>query len=326
MSSPRDHYEVLGIPRSAGEAEIKSAYRKLARELHPDRNKAPDAAARFSEVQQAYDVLSDPGRRKVYDQYGHEGPRGHFDARTRSGTGASPWGVENVHFEGADMSDIFESIFGGAGIGTGDGFGAARGSGFGRSATGTAGRARAGKPRDLETTIEIDFVTAALGGKRLIRVGSPNPKDIEVTIPRAFPDAGKLRIRGEGAPSRGGQPGDLILTVRVAKHPYFTRSDLNLELELPVSIVEAALGAAVSVPTLTGKVEIKVPPGTSSGQRLRLKGLGLRDEAGTTGDLFVVIKIVAPPDKFLEPAERATLEKLGQRLPSPRQGPFWDAR
>jgi len=144
-----------------------------------------------------------------------------------------------------------------------------------------------------------------------------------VKIPRGFSDGGKLRVRGAGsAPSRGGTAGDLILTVRVAAHPWFKRQNLDLELELPLSIAEAALGTRVNVPTLTGKVELSVPPGTSSGQRLRLKGLGVRDEAGNTGDLFVVAKVVAP--KSLSPEDKSLLENLGARLPSVRSGGAWE--
>lgn len=315
MSTPRDHYEVLGVPKSAGEAEIKSAYRRLARELHPDRNKAPDAAAKFNEVQQAYDVLSDAGKKKVYDQYGHAQPGAEFR------TGQPGWsGAGGGGFDGADISDVFESIFGGMNAG-GASAGPGGFSGFGRAGAAT-GRARAGKARDAESTIEIDFTTAALGGTRTIRVGDSPARDIDVVIPKAFSDGGRLRVRGAGMPSaRGGPAADLILTVRVARHPLFRRDGLNLELDVPISIAEAALGARVSVPTLTGSVELSIPPGTSSGQRLRLKGLGIQDESGHAGDLFAVAKLIAP--KSLEPDERAALENMGKRMGSVREGPLW---
>jgi DnaJ-class molecular chaperone len=332
MPTPRDHYETLGVPRSAGEAEIKSAYRKLARELHPDRNKAPDAATKFNEVQQAYDVLSDASKKKVYDQYGHF-PPGSPGSPGDFRTGRSPWGDagggggHGGGFDGADISDVFESIFGGMNAGAAGGPGGMGGGGFGgfgRGTGATAGKARAGRARDAESTIEVDFTTAALGGTRAIRVGDPPDKarDIEVTIPRAFADGGRLRVRGAGFPSsRGGPPGDLILTVRVAKHPLFRRDGLNLELDLPISLPEAALGAKINVPTLTGRVDLSIPPGTSSGQRLRLKGLGIKDDAGNAGDLFAVAKIVAP--KSLEPDEQVALEKMGKRLGCVREGPMW---
>jgi len=317
MPTPRDHYEVLGVPRSAGEAEIKAAYRRLARELHPDRNKATDAAAKFNEVQQAYDVLSDAGKKKVYDQYGHAHPGTEFRTGHPGWSGAGVPGAGG--FDGADISDVFESIFGG--MNTGETGGPGGYSGFGRGGAAT-GRARAGKARDAESTIEIDFTTAALGGTRTIRVGESPTRDIDVVIPKAFNDGGRLRVRGAGMPStRGGPAGDLILTVRVARHPLFRRDTLNLELDVPISIAEAALGARVSVPTLTGSVELSIPPGTSSGQRLRLKGLGILDEAGKAGDLFAVAKVVAP--KSLEPDEREALEKLGKRMGSVREGPLW---
>jgi DnaJ-class molecular chaperone len=330
MPTPRDHYETLGIPRSAGEAEIKSAYRKLARELHPDRNKAPDAAVKFNEVQQAYDVLSDASKKKIYDQYGHFPPGSPGSGGPDFRGGRAPWGDAGGPgpgggFDGADISDVFESIFGGMNAGAAGGPGGMGGGGFGGFGRGTtAGKARAGKARDAESTIEVDFTTAALGGTRAIRVGDPPDKarDIEVTIPKAFADGGRLRVRGAGFPSsRGGPPGDLILTVRVAKHPLFRRDGLNLELDLPISLPEAALGAKINVPTLTGSVDLSIPPGTSSGQRLRLKGLGIKDDSGNAGDLFAVAKIVAP--KSLEPDEQAALEKMGKRLGCVREGPLW---
>lgn len=308
--SKRDFYEILGVPRSAGEAEIKSAYRRLARELHPDRNKATDAAARFAEVQEAYDTLSDAAKRKMYDQYGHAGP-GFAGVGGGPGRGGVRWSSEG--YEGADVGDIhdvFESIFGGGG------FGAAR-AGPGRS----AGKARPGKARDAEASIEVDFATAALGGKRTIRVGDAPGKEIEIAIPRGFADGGKLRVRGAGATgARGGSAGDLILTVHVAPHPLLRRKDLDLEIDLPVTIAEAALGAAVSVPTLTGKVELIVPPGSSSGQRLRMKGLGIRTDSAT-GDLFAVIRVMAP--KHLDPRDRDALKAMSERLETPRGGPLW---
>lgn len=307
--SKRDFYEILGVPRSAGEAEIKSAYRRLARELHPDRNKAPDASTRFAEVQEAYDTLSDAPKRKMYDQYGHAGPG--FSGAGGPGRGGVRWSTDG--FEGGDVGDIhdvFESIFGGGG-----GFGARAGTGR------TAGKARPGKARDTEASIEVDFATAALGGKRTIRVGDAPAKEIEITIPRGFADGGKLRVRGAGAPGlRGGAPGDLILTIHVAPHPLLRRKDLDLEIDLPVTIAEAALGASVSVPTLTGKVELTVPPGSSSGQRLRLKGLGIRADSGT-GDLFAVIKVVVP--RTLDPRDQAALKAMSERLESPRTGTLW---
>lgn len=326
---PRDPYEVLGVPRSAGEAEIKSAYRKLARELHPDRNKAPDAAAKFNEVQNAYDTLSDTAKKKIYDQYGHTPPGAGMGADFRGGR--SPWGDSGggggggsggpTGFDSADIHDVFETIFGGMNAGAAGGPGGM--GGFGRAGT-ASGKARAGKARDAESTIEVDFTTAALGGKRSIRVGDPPApvRDIEVTIPRAFADGGRLRVRGAGfQSSRGGTPGDLILTVRVAKHPLFRRDNLNLELDLPISMPEAALGAKVNVPTLTGSVELSIPAGTSSGQRLRLKGLGLKDDSGNVGDLYAVAKIIAP--RALEPDEKAAFEKLAQRIAPVREGPLW---
>lgn len=314
MPEKPDYYQTLGVPRSADESAIKSAYRRLARELHPDRNKAPDAAERFSRVQEAYDVLSDAEKRRLYDQYGHSPPG------TSAGPGGSVrWthtGPGGVHIDESEMGDIFEQIFGGNVGGTGP-FG-----GFGRQAAGT-GRARAGKARDTEASIEVDFMTAALGGERSIRVAGPITREIDVKIPKGFPDGGKLRVRGGGAPSaRGGAAGDLILTVHVAKHPWFRRIGKDVEIDVPLTITEAALGASLSIPSLTGRVELTIPAGTSSGQRLRLKGLGIRDESGPPGDLFAVTRIVAP--KSLTTDDRAILEKLAGRIGNVRTGPPWE--
>lgn len=316
MPSKRDHYDVLGVHRSAGDAEIKSAYRKLARELHPDRNKAPDAAVKFAEVQEAYDALSDTEKRRIYDQFGHNPPG---SSGFGSGNGAGAGGVRyswsgGSPFGDSDVGDIFESIFGGAAAGGGP-------FGGGRAAPTGHARAKPGKARDTEAVIEVDFMTAALGGSRTVRVGDATPREIDVKIPRGQPEGGRLRVRGGGMPGpRGGPPGDLLLTVHIAKHPYFRREGLNVELDLPLNIAEASLGAKLNVPTLTGSVELSIPPGASSGQRLRLKGLGIKDESGSVGDLFAVVKLVAP--KSLDPADRSALEELGTRLENPRGAHF----
>jgi len=348
MGAKRDYYEVLGVSRGASADELRAAHRKLARKFHPDVNKSPDAAAKFAEIQEAYDVLSDSEKRKVYDQFGHAGLSGEFAAQpggggwsgggspgesvyTWSNIGGRPSGGFGGDFTPDDVSSIFEEIFGaqpgrpGGGFGFGRGVGAGRGSPFGAQAR---AKSRPRRGEDVEHPIHVDFRTAALGGTMTIKVDrGGSTQTIEVTIPKAVKDGQRLRVRGAGAPSaNGAAAGDLILVVRVDPDPLFRRDPerpLDLVLDLPLTIAEASLGATVNVPTLEeGRmVELSVPPGTSSGQRLRIKGLGLRNEAGESGDLHAVAKIVAP--KNLNQTDRKLLEELAKRLPDPRVGPEW---
>lgn len=337
MPTKRDLYDVLGIARSASADEIKSAYRKLARQYHPDVNKGKDAPARFNEVQEAYEVLSDAEKRKMYDQFGHAG------VGAQPGAGAGPYAGQRWPYSGGggdpesgtytwsniggrpsgagggdfDMGSIFEEIFGGAGAAEG-----ARGGSRGFGARAKA-RSKNARGRDITHDITVDFLTAARGGTETLRVDrGGSSQTIDVTIPAGISDGTKLRVRGAGAPSSGtGGAGDLILTVNVGAHPIFRRDGLDILLDLPLSISEATLGKALSVPTLTGKAEVTIPPGTSSGQKLRLRGQGIKSSAGETGDLYVVAKIVAP--KTLSDADREALRKLGERLPPARTGSEW---
>jgi len=334
MAKKRDYYKVLGVDRNATADQIKSAYRKVARQLHPDVNKAPDASERFAEAQEAYDVLSDPEKRKVYDRIGHEaytsggaaagagarsgahrGPGG--ATYTWSNVGGGGFGGANDEFDLDDISSIFEGLFGG---GRGSGFGGGRSEvGAGRA------RARSARGRDIASEIQVPFETALQGGKQTVRISrGGSPQTIDVTIPKSTEDGARLRIRGAGQPSAAtGPAGDLILTIRVAPHPLFRREELDISLDLPVTIAEATLGATVSVPTPTGSVQLKVPPGSASGSKLRLRGRGVETQDGRRGDLYAVIKIVAPKPAELTDADRDALEKIGQRLPNPRKGQGW---
>ncbi|MFT5423489.1 MAG: DnaJ-class molecular chaperone [Phycisphaerales bacterium] len=330
----RDFYDVLGVSRTATEAQIKAAYRKLARKLHPDVNKADDAQARFSELQEAYEALSDAEKRKVYDRFGHAGvgagaggagPAGwgrgggggpHYTWSNVGGpgggaSGASGGGGSNPFAE-EDLGSVFESFFGSRG----EGFGA-RGHREGRGGVGAQGPSERGA--DVQHEIVIDFAAAAAGGTRdieIVRDGSR--KTITVKIPKAVLDGTKLRVRKEGhpAPRRGGPAGDLILTVRVKRHPTLRRGTgraaepadtLDLSLDLPVSIADATLGGTVPVQTLGGEVTLTIPPGTSSGAKLRLKGRGLSRESGRAGDLFAVVQVRTPQPAELTPELRAAL-------------------
>ncbi|MFG0307372.1 MAG: DnaJ C-terminal domain-containing protein [Phycisphaerales bacterium JB040] len=306
--SKRDWYSVLGVERSASPEEIKAAYRKLARKLHPDVNKSPDAQQKFSELQEAYETLSDPEKRKLYDRFGHAAESAGFrPGGGGGGGGGAHYTWSNVAggdpFGDEDLGSVFESIFG------------ARGQGFGGRARGPS-RARGG---DVRHSITVDFETAALGGERTLELtrGSEH-KTISVKIPRAVVDGTKLRVRGEGSPGPGGgPPGDLIVTVHVASHPTLRRgtgrageaSDtLDLSTDVTISVADACLGAGVPVRTLEGEVTVTVPPGTSSGARLRLKGKGLESPSGRRGDLFALVKIEAPGPGSLTPELRAALE------------------
>ncbi|HEX6601063.1 MAG TPA: DnaJ C-terminal domain-containing protein [Solirubrobacterales bacterium] len=292
----RDYYEVLGVPRGAGDEEIRSAYRKLAREYHPDVNKDPGAEDRFKEVSEAYEVLRDPDKRAKYDSLGANWKAGE-DVSGTSGFGGGSSGFGGG-FGGGDgqgfaddggFSDFFESFFGGR-RGASPGF-----EGFSM---------RGG---DQEATIEVTLEEAARGGKRKISLA--DGRDFEVRIPPGVRDGQKIRLAGQGGEGASGGPaGDLYLRVRIKRHPRFRREDDDLVVEVPVAPWEAALGATVPVPTLDGSAKVKVPAGSSSGRRLRLRGEGMPGPGGRKGDLYASVRIVVP--KALEKRERELFEEL----------------
>jgi curved DNA-binding protein len=321
MARPRDYYEVLGVSRDASADEIRKAYRRLARRYHPDVNKDPDAAERFAEITEAYDVLNDPERRKTYDQFGHAGvgagaasaaggpfrPGGFSGWAGRGGgfrPGASP-------FEAGDIGSIFEEMFSARG-----------GSPFARAETRQPPPMRG---RNLEHKLTVSFLTAARGGKESLRLtvpGASSTQTVDVTIPPGIDSGAKLRVKGKGQPgSRGAPPGDLILTVEVGAHPLFRRDGLDLLVEVPITLSEAGLGATVSVPLLDGTAEIKIPLGASSGRKLRLKGRGITDAKGRKGDFLAVIQIVAPAG--LSQRGRDLLKELAGELKNPRESGPW---
>ena len=306
---PRDYYEVLGITRGASDDDIRKAHRRLAKEFHPDRNKSPEAAKRFSEAQEAYDTLSDPQKRKAYDQFGHAGAAGNpFGGGQPSASG--PW--QNVNPE--DLEDML----GGLG-GIGDFL---RGGGVGsRGRTGRTSRStsRAGSNIEIETT--VDFTTAAVGGVRSVTVRGEDgkPTTIDVRIPPGVSSGSPMRIAGRGNPGMGGGPaGDLILHIQVAPHPHFRRDGLDILIDVPITIAEATLGTKVSVPLLKGMVDVRVPVGTSSGTRLRVPGKGIAPLGKGAGDFYAVIRIAAPPS--LSDQDQKALQEIGERLPNPREG------
>jgi curved DNA-binding protein len=305
----RDYYQALGVARDASSEEIRRAYRRLAREYHPDVNKDPGAEDRFKEVSEAYDVLRDREKRDRYDRLGagwRAGPgvsgAGGFEEAVRGGDGFRDVRVE---FGDGDFSDIFESVLGGRGRG---------GRRAGRS--GSGGFSIPGA--DQEAVLEISLQEAARGGRRRI---SLDGRDLEVEIPRGVRDGQRIRLAGEGEPGiGGGARGDLYLRIRLRRDPRFRVEGRDLYTDLPVTAWEAALGAEVPVATLDGSARVKVPPGSSSGRRLRLRGQGLPGSGGAPdGDLYAIVEIHVP--KRLTKQERELFERLASASKfNPRRG------
>ncbi len=286
----RDPFQVLGVASDADDDAIKKAYRRLAQQHHPDRN--PDdasAEARFKEISQAYAVLSDPARRRAYAEFGSIAFDPNFDpTRARaaahgagagaffdaSGGGASPFG---------DLGSLFEDLLGGR----------------------PPREPRRRRGGDLETTLQLDFVDAALGCEQRIELQRPNPdgpgtrtEKLTIHVPPGVADNGRIRLGGKGSPgSAGGPPGDLFARIRVRPHPLFRRLDSDVHLEASISVTEAVLGTDFEIPTLDGRVMLHVPAGTDSGSKLRLRGKGIPNRnASGAGDLYVNIRIRVPKD------------------------------
>ncbi|AQX79184.1 molecular chaperone DnaJ [Plantibacter flavus] len=290
----KDFYKVLGVKKDVTPAELKKVYRKLARQYHPDSNPGDaKAEAKFKEISEAHSVLGDPEQRKEYDAVRAMGGGARF---TAPGAGGGQGGFE----------DVFGSMFGGGGGGrqsysyqqTPQGYEDILGGMFGQGGFGqtTGGFRGYGGPtpgRDITAHTTIDFITATQGDT--ISLQTSEGRTIKVKIPAGVSDGQKIRLRGKGQPSPdGGEPGDIVVTVSVRKHPVFERDGLNLRVTVPVTFVEAALGATIEVPTLGGDpVKLRVAPGTPSGRVLRVKGRGVATTKGT-GDLLAVVQIVVP--------------------------------
>ncbi|MEO7635855.1 MAG: DnaJ C-terminal domain-containing protein [Sphingomicrobium sp.] len=304
-----DLYQRLGIQRGASEAEIKKAYRSLAKQLHPDRNQDnPNAAKRFGEITQAYDVLSDKDKRGRYDrgEIDEEGnPKSPFGGggfgggrapggNARGGGGQPGGGFDNFNFGGApgsvdpaDLSDLFEGLFNSAGGGararqSGGGF-----SGFRQKARGPQ------KGADLAYRLKIPFTDAVALKSQRITLG--DGKTIDLKLPNGVDQGSKIRLGGKGAEAPGGR-GDAIVTIEIAPHAFFTREGKNIRLLLPVTLKEAVLGAKVKVPTPEGPVMLSVPKGSSSGKVLRLAGRGFTGKDGKRGDQLVTVHVELPAD------------------------------
>lgn len=327
----RDYYDVLGVKRDASEDQIKAAYRKLARKHHPDLNPGDKSAEeRFKELQNAYSVLSDPETRKKYDQFGEnwrvmseaqaagqQAPPGWEGFRAAGGPSSGGFDFSSFDFGGGGgSSSIFDELF----------------SRAGRGRT----RRPSGRGQDVEATLDLSLEDAHRGGRHSLQMQAAEtcptchgagvindhqvcptcggagqvlrPKSIEVNIPAGVRDGATLRLAGQGGAGTGSEPGDLYLHIRLLPHPVFTVDGDNLETALPLAPWEAVLGARVSVPTIDGQVEMTVPPGAQSGQRLRLRGQGMNKRGGGRGDEYVRVNIVAP--KKVSDEERRLYEEL----------------
>ncbi|MCX5662375.1 MAG: J domain-containing protein [Planctomycetota bacterium] len=313
-----DYYKVLGVVRTASQKEIQQAYRKLARQFHPDINKAKDAEARFKQVNEANEVLGDPEKRKKYDELGADWQSGQEfrpppgwagqggqggRPRTRGGAHADGQGF---HFEGGNFSDFFEQMFGGRG-----------GNASARDIFGNMGGGMGGQPGDdeghtQESELPISLEDAYHGATKGITLRDPadgSTRNLQVKIPAGATDGTVIRLAGQGGRSHpGGPAGDLRLKLRLAAHDRFKVEGHDLVLTLNISPWEAALGAKVSVATLDGSVTLTLPPGSQSGQRLRLKERGLPQRGGARGDLYAVLRVAVP--KPLSDVERRLFEEL----------------
>jgi DnaJ-class molecular chaperone len=307
----KDYYAILGVSRKADDKEIKSAYRKLARKYHPDVNPNDKASeAKFKEVSEAHSVLSDPEKRRLYDQFGeHWENAGNFQGAGVPGPG------EGYDFDfaqghpGGGFESIFEQFLGGRG------FGGARQGGIRFEDLDTA------QPRDIEKTIEIPLEEIDKGTKRVLTYQTmdaqrsrdgistvPTTKKVEVTIPVGIQDGKKLRVPGKGAAGVNGKAGDLYVTVKWARDPKFKATDDHLEVEVSVPFTTAALGGEITVPTLRSNVKMKIPEGTQSGQVFRLGGQGISRLNGGRGDLMAKVKITVP--KHPTDSQKRLLQEL----------------
>ena len=279
----QDYYQILGVPRDADTADIKKAYRKLARKYHPDVNQQAGAEEKFKQVNEAYEVLKDSDKRQAYNRFGSDWKHG------QQFEGAGVGGFGHGAHAGGDFSDFFESIFGGGGFQQG------HGSPFQQGPRGPRARPRRGA--DLSLRLDITLEEAYAGGAKTIQFARSTDdsemKKLKINIPRGVRSGQKIRLarQGQAAPA-GGEAGDLLLEMNILPHRMFRLDDRDVILRLPVAPWEAALGSTLKVPTLSGSVELKIKPGMQSGQKMRLKGKGM---PGTPpGDQFVEIMIQTP--------------------------------
>lgn len=312
-----DHYETLGVSRQATPAEIQKAYRQMARKHHPDLNpKDAKAKEKFQQVQAAFDVLNDPQKRELYDRYGNAyetfgggGPR----------PGANPWAGAGAPGAGGFEVNLDDLLGGGAGMG---------GGGFAdlfKTFKQRNKRAAPTKGQNIEHTLTVPFATAVLGGEAQISLQRVDgqTESLRVKIPAGIEAGKKIRLRGKGEESEtGGVAGDLLIKVDVAPHPHFRRQGNRLDVRVPVTLAEALGGAKIDLPAPNGTITLTVPPGTSSGSKLRVKGQGVKHSNGDVGDLFAEVMVVVPKD--LTAADRVALLEVLKKYPqNPRAELRW---
>jgi len=307
----KDYYQVLGVKREASQEDISKAFKKLARKCHPDLNPNDcKAEAKFKDINEAYEVLRDPEKRKLYDSFGHNWQHGQNFQPPPGYEGMRFGGGGGQQFDMGGFSDFFETVFGGAGF---------SGAGPGRGGFGGYQR-RATRGRDVEAGLELTLEEAYLGGSKNVTLheegvgldGRPaiQPKTLSVNIPAGVRDGAKIRLAGQGGAGFGGGPaGDLYLKVMIRPHSRFKLEDVNVVVDVPLSPWEAALGATVRVPTLEGEIDLTIPPGISSGRKMRIRGKGLSGKAGR-GDQLVRVMIHTP--KELSSEERQLWENLAK--------------
>jgi len=300
----KDYYKILGVPKDAKTEDVKKAYRRLARQYHPDLNKGADAERRFKEINEAQEVLADPQKRHRYDQLGPSWERFAQGGPT-SGRGGFQWVFTGAPGAGSgDFSDFFRMVFGDlAGAEVFGGAGRERARGNGRF------RARAQGP-DVESEVEVSLAEAYRGSERslTLRREGGGSKRLDVRIPAGVRDGQRIRLAGQGGPGEGGPAGDLYLRVGIRPHPFFRREGDDVHVDLPVALHEALLGGEVTVPTLKGRANLRIPPETQNGRVIRLAGLGMPRPGGGHGDMYVSVKVVLP--QKLTPQEREAVEKL----------------
>jgi curved DNA-binding protein len=312
-----DYYATLGVGNSATEDEIRKAYRQLARKYHPDLN--PDdkqAKEKFQQVQNAFDVLSDAKKREMYDRYGSA----YESMGAGGGGGPQPWA--NAGAGGPNVDINIEDLFGGGG---GGGF-ADIFKQFGQRGRRQQSRRQApSRGANIEHELTVSFTTAVLGGDAQIAVrrGDGKMDTLQVKIPAGIEDGKKIRLRGQGEASPDGGPnGDILIKVMTAPHPHYRRQGKRIDLRVPITLAESLQGAKVDVPTPHGTITLTVPPGTSSGKKLRLKGQGVVPAKGAPGDLLAEIQIVLPPDLAADDREQLELI-LNKYSDNPRADLKW---
>lgn len=316
----KDYYSTLGVPRGASQDEIQKAYRKLARKYHPDVNRDAGAEDRFKEITESYEVLKDPEKRKVYDRFGSDWKR------YSQGGGSPPPGFDGFDFNGArfdfggggggasGFSSFFDMLFNqsgakGRGAGRGGPFG---GFGFDQGGGGGGGGGWGARGQDQEARMVLTLEEAAQGGQRELTVGDSvtgQNRSLSVNLPPGVKEGQRIRLSGQGGPGAGGA-GDLYLRVEIRPHERFRLDERDLHTELPITPWEGALGCEASVKTLSGSIKVKLPPGTSTGRKIRLRGKGFPNPKGEDGDLYAEVRVVVP--KKLSPEEQELFEQLAK--------------